>query len=191
MKKILLILLCLPMIGFGQNVSTSEIYLADNISYTSANFCDEIIISTGSYDSLQYIFEVFSEINDSLFDVSDTIEFYWTITNITNQIVYSTFGFYGSTIFATYLDTMKVCYSAIFFSSSNIDTCISCDYFYWDGIEWSVLNIATNLIEESKNKIITNYKITNLLGKETPYRRNTPLLYLYDDGTVEKRIVID
>ena len=34
-------------------------------------------------------------------------------------------------------------------------------------------------------------KITNVLGKETSYRKNSPLIYIYDDGTVEKRIVID
>ena len=34
-------------------------------------------------------------------------------------------------------------------------------------------------------------KITNMLGQETPYRNNTPLFYIYDDGTVEKRIVIE
>ena len=34
-------------------------------------------------------------------------------------------------------------------------------------------------------------KITDMLGQETPYRRNTPLFYIYDDGTVEKRIVIE
>jgi len=35
------------------------------------------------------------------------------------------------------------------------------------------------------------FKITNVLGKETPYRKNTPLFYLYDDGTVEKKIIIE
>ena len=34
-------------------------------------------------------------------------------------------------------------------------------------------------------------KITDVLGKETPFTRNTPLFYIYDDGTVEKRIVIE
>ena len=43
---------------------------------------------------------------------------------------------------------------------------------------------------------ITNYKsnlikITDMLGQETPYRKNTPLFYIFDDGTVEKRIVIE
>ena len=34
-------------------------------------------------------------------------------------------------------------------------------------------------------------KITDVLGQETPYRKNTPLFYIYDDGTVEKRIVVE
>ena len=46
-----------------------------------------------------------------------------------------------------------------------------------------ILDIANN-----KNNLV---KITDMLGQETPYRRNTPLFYIYDDGTVEKRIVID
>jgi hypothetical protein len=46
-----------------------------------------------------------------------------------------------------------------------------------------ILDIANN-----KNNLI---KITDMLGQETPYKRNTPLFYIYDDGTVEKRIVIE
>ena len=34
-------------------------------------------------------------------------------------------------------------------------------------------------------------KITNLLGQETPIRKNSPMLYIYDDGTVEKKIIIE
>jgi hypothetical protein len=37
----------------------------------------------------------------------------------------------------------------------------------------------------------TLVKITDMLGEETAYRRNTPLFYIYDDGTIEKRIVIE
>jgi len=33
--------------------------------------------------------------------------------------------------------------------------------------------------------------IIDILGRETTFRRNTPLFYIYDDGTVEKRIVIE
>ena len=43
-------------------------------------------------------------------------------------------------------------------------------------------------IKNTKKSLL---KITDVLGRETPYRRNTPLLYIYDDGTVEERIVIE
>ena len=50
--------------------------------------------------------------------------------------------------------------------------------------------VSTTGISDIANKS-NLIKITNMLGQETPYRRNTPLLYIYDDGTVEKRIVIE
>ena len=45
------------------------------------------------------------------------------------------------------------------------------------------------LIEES---IIRNpIQITDLLGREVDEKRNTPLLYIFDDGTIEKKIIIE
>jgi hypothetical protein len=43
-------------------------------------------------------------------------------------------------------------------------------------------------LDKNKSNLV---KITDMLGKETPYRRKLPLLYIYDDGKVEKRIIID
>jgi hypothetical protein len=34
-------------------------------------------------------------------------------------------------------------------------------------------------------------KVTTILGQSTKPKPNTPLLYIYDDGTVEKKIVIE
>ena len=34
-------------------------------------------------------------------------------------------------------------------------------------------------------------KITDILGRETKEKKNTPLFYIYDDGTVEKKIIIE
>ena len=48
---------------------------------------------------------------------------------------------------------------------------------------------STSIQEHTTNKELL--KVTDLLGRETPYRKNTPLFYIYDDGTVEKRIVIE
>ena len=43
-------------------------------------------------------------------------------------------------------------------------------------------------ISNNKNKLV---KITDLLGRETKGTKNEVLFYIYDDGTVEKRIVIE
>ena len=52
----------------------------------------------------------------------------------------------------------------------------------------NVINL-TNIEEYNvQNNLL---KITDMLGKETPYRRNALLFYIYDDGTVEKRIIIE
>ena len=40
----------------------------------------------------------------------------------------------------------------------------------------------------TENKLV---KITDMLGQETPFRRNTTLFYIYDDGTVDKKITIE
>jgi hypothetical protein len=62
---------------------------------------------------------------------------------------------------------------------SNGDTCCS-----------NTVNILSPLAiqEHTTNKELL--KTTDLLGRETK-ETNQPLLYLYDDGTVEKRIVIE
>ena len=34
-------------------------------------------------------------------------------------------------------------------------------------------------------------KTTDILGKESPVRKNTPMLHVYDDGTVERHMIIE
>ena len=77
-------------------------------------------------------------------------------------------------------------------------TCIEVDDVAWSTTNW--LNIdsqhyfSTNcpppsaIQEHTINKELL--KVTDLLGRETK-QTNQPLFYIYDDGTVEKRIVIE
>jgi hypothetical protein len=56
-----------------------------------------------------------------------------------------------------------------------------------DTVFYNYSTTAINEINTTKQLL----RITDLLGQETPYRKNTPLFYIYNDGTVEKRIVIE
>ena len=79
-------------------------------------------------------------------------------------------------------------------------TCISVDDSLWATNNWNVFqdidpqqyfsnNCSTTGIEEhTTNKELL--KVTDLLGRETK-QTNQPLFYIYNDGTVEKRIILE
>ena len=87
-------------------------------------------------------------------------------------------------------------------------TCISVDDAAWSTVNWTGIGPfggsfcfdiqhffnnncsggTTGIQEHTTNKELL--KVTDLLGRETK-QTNQPLFYIYDDGTVEKRIVIE
>ena len=46
-------------------------------------------------------------------------------------------------------------------------------------------------IGELNNSSKQLIKIVDVLGRETPFKPNTPLLYIYDDGTIERKMIIE
>ena len=55
-----------------------------------------------------------------------------------------------------------------------------------------MVNVIVNSVEEdigANNKELL--KVTDILGEETSIRSNIPLFYMYDDGTIEKKILIE
>ena len=46
-------------------------------------------------------------------------------------------------------------------------------------------------IEELLNGTVDLIKIVDLLGRETPFKPNTPLIYIYSDGTTERVFIIE
>jgi hypothetical protein len=68
-------------------------------------------------------------------------------------------------------------------------TSIDPQYYFSNNCNNSCSSITSTIQEHDTNKEML--KVTDLLGRETKGKKNEPLLYLYDDGTVEKRIVIE
>jgi len=79
--------------------------------------------------------------------------------------------------------------------------CINVDNAVWSTALWTAANnnidpqhyfsnncSGTGIEEQTTNKELL--KVTDILGRETK-QTNQPLFYIYDDGTVEKRIVIE
>jgi hypothetical protein len=72
--------------------------------------------------------------------------------------------------------TQSGTYSATIPNAAGCDSVITLDLtLSYTGIDSLQLNPNKKLV-----------KITDLNGKETPFRKNTVLLFIYEDGTVER-----
>jgi len=233
MKKLLLILLCLPIIGFGQNV-----YIPD--ANFKAYLVGELSINTNGDSEIQLIeANTFNgQIECSFLNIADLtgIEDFSSVTGLNcrgNQIpIIDVSNNTSLTLFdCSYNQLTDIDIS----SNPNIDTficisnfqlisldiknsnniymtyvimsqnpnlsCINVDDTTWSNFNWTVSNgnidpqhyfsnnCSPNSVEEhSINKQLL--KVTDLLGRELK-QINQTLFYIYDDGTVEKKIILE
>jgi len=126
-----------------------------------------------------------------------------TVLDLTNNVLLESFGIEGSPIFSLDIrngNNIIIDFLAII-NNLNLN-CINVDDstlssnnwvgqdFFFDSWSYFSNNCSgtTAIQEQTTNKELL--KITDLLGRETK-QTNQPLFYIYDDGTVEKRIVIE
>ena len=87
-----------------------------------------------------------------------------------------------------------------FISTGNNNlTCINVDNDAWSTANWTNIDPhhyfsnncppPTSIVEYTYNRELL--KVTDILGREVNEKRNTPLFYIYNDGTVEKKIIIE
>ena len=206
MKKLLLLLLCVPLFGLGQVVTCVP--------------CDQLGMSM-NVGSQETAISIFHSGQTMTFPQSENI-FMWEFTdqqaNILHQdtIVDQQTIAFGHNWSLT--DTINVTVHFVN-DSANLDNwyinqglptngnsinCLFEDQIYWEtgaptpwgswtfihnnpGVD---LNTTTGIdnIFPNNNQLT---KIVDLLGRESKDLKNQPLFYIYDDGTVEKKIIIE
>ena len=102
------------------------------------------------------------------------------ISNSMSSSIYNLAGNYNGVNWPADIYRMYTSYSNSAFNISNNST----DDLYFKGIVVTSVGID----EHTTNK--EHLKVIDLLGRETK-QTNQPLFYIYNDGTVEKRIVIE
>ena len=172
MKKLLLLLLCVPLIGFGQWQLPAEFTAqADPVNIMPISFTTDstaVMSNPAGGDTLI--------ITDWSWDFGDG-----GTDTVQNPI--HTYSVYGNYI---------VCLTVLAVpTNGNLIqyTFINCDTFTYSPSGWAKIGQATSIKEHTTKKMLL--KITDLLGRETKGKKNEPFFYIYEDGTVEKRIVIE
>ena len=181
MKKLLFILLCLPFIGFGQNNA----------------YCDSIQIDLISIDTLSSPITINFEVNPNyttnynfpycglfLFDNNgDTLAYQPLLSG----------NVYGINQSSIEIRTLEATSNFSYFFSGILQivnnwhsggpTHTACSF--------PINSSPTELSEisnSSNNKLIT---LIDILGRETKEKKNQAIFYIYDNGKIEKRIVVE
>ena len=204
-------------VDFHTNYGDFRIQLYDSlVPITSSNFINLVV--TEFYDGALFhrVIDNFmiqgGDVNPAPATIAD--EFDSSLSNIQKTISMANSGpntgncqFFVNLVNNTYLDFDKAPFTSkhpVFGTTisgfdvvkdiGNVQT-NSNDTPYNDVIMDSVrvvsLLLSNNNIfleKEGNNKLV---RIIDLLGQETTYKKNTPLFYIYDDGTVEKIIVME
>jgi len=205
-KKLLLILLCLPFIGVGQQTyipdDNFEYYLESNgmgngipyDDYVFTNAIDTLTILemsffgndlTGIEDftNLSYLDLPFLSV-DSL-DLSNNTELTFLRICQSQQI-----------IFLNLQNGFNINLDLYLYGNANL-TCVQVDNVAWSMSNvydpWTYFstncNVTTSICQDVFPKDI--FRLINILGREVDKEQNTLLFYIYNDGTVEKKIIIE
>jgi len=226
MKKLLLILLCFPMIGFGQNVNIPDAnfkaYLVGNTSINTngdseiqqseaAAFNGQIICSFMNISDLTGI-EYFTDLVHldchfnllTSLDMSSNpdLDFLYcshnqiTSIDVSQNTILDELVCFNNQLISLDLSNNTALADMACFNNPNL-SCIKVDDPVWSATNWEPLDpqhyfsnncSGTSVEEHTTNKEFL--KVTDLLGRETK-QKNQPIFYIYDDGTAEKRIVIE
>jgi plastocyanin len=159
----------------GSNLNCSDSLLITDVIIDNTNLTMNIAIYNGYNSILNYPHVAFT------IDANgDTIQ-----TGNMNLFVafnYDTtwynYSISSPSLFPTYPLTSYFVYtSSLTFMS---DTCVL-----------TYNSTPTAILYPSYNNEKEIIKITDILGRETKEKKNTPLFYIFDDGTVEKKIIIE
>ena len=178
MKKLLLILLCLPMIGFGQMLGSIS---SLTISPVNPNNTDTVYI---------YAELLFTSSGCPLDMKSHSV--------LGNNIVASTqhcIGIAAAICNAT--DTFKINPLAV--GTYTFDLTLSSGAggppctagIVADDNDVITFNVDNSVGIEEQTTKIELLRTTDLLGRETTDIKDEVLIYIYDDGTVEKKIILE
>ena len=181
MKKIFYILFFLGSLGFAQGqVDCSLLSVTDVIIQN-----DSIVFEIYNADTMDTHYPYVSYTLDANWDTIQKGQMSWFVT----PSGISSYYYYSNVSISYVMDSLtefNVNYPlSVYFTYSNLTGVnpggYTCELLY--SLQTDILNTST---KHEKNLI----KITDILGREAKTLKNQPLFYLYDDGTVEKKIII-
>ena len=176
MKKLLLILLCLPMIGFGQGQVNCSLLEVTDVVIDNTNMTIDIAVYNGDTMNSHYPFIDYTI--DFLGDTIQTGDISWYVTPALD------ISWYSYTISSPIIPVYPL---SLYFAYTNLTGFNPGDYTCILTYNISPTNITDINIEGNRKCI----RVIDVLGRDIKSQTNTPLIEIYDDGTGKKKIIFE
>jgi PKD repeat protein len=175
--------------GTGNGQYTTLASCQSNCSSGTSNYCDSLDISITSQTSTDVTLSSGLSVNT----IPGTVTLDWTLS-LSNGTVSAQSTAINPTfsINPWNMDSLPICLTAVIDINGNVWACNVCDTIVWNGNIWMLMSMAQptaiNELNASNRELL---KVVDILGRNANGNKNEPLFYIYNDGTVEKRIVIE
>jgi len=170
-------------------------YFSNNCPSATSSLCDSVVIIYNYMDTTTTPNLIYFDVQVSGFGPSVGYPGFVLLNNLGDTIAYENFNTAGNvftlmpnaieTRFLDIIQNFSLPFNGFIhlvdgWFAGNPNT--ECIYpFYITG--------TTSIEEESINKELL--KAIDILGRDVEERKNTPLFYIYDDGTIEKKIILE
>ena len=171
-----LLILLISFVGFGQGEVNCSLLEVTDVVINNTNLTIDIAVYNGDTMDSHYPFIAYTI--DALGDTiqSGNIDLFVTFASDTSWYSYMIL----TPIIPVYPLSIYFVYSNLIGTNPGDYTCILTYNIDPTGIS------DINLGEKRKLQ-----KTVDILGKETKPKTNTPFFYIYDDGSVEKKVIIE
>ena len=205
MKKSLLILLCLPLIGFGQFTFVPDDNFEQALINLGVDFLLDDYVETQGIDTITNLYIPSNSIAD-LTGIEDFIalrELFCYSNQLTFLDLSNNSQLFEVSCGNNQLTSMDVRngnnQGLWYFNSMNNQAlnCIDVDDVAWADYNWARdtwTSFSTNCSVSGIDDKLPNkrlLKVVDIFGRTISPKPNIPLLYIFDDGTVEKKLFVE
>jgi len=205
-KQLLLLFMFLPLFGIGQQTYVPD----DNFEFVLINlgvdFLIDDYVETIGIDTITYLYVYGQNIADmtgiedfaALREISCGDNTFTTLDLSNNTVLYEVNCSINQ---LTSLDLRNGNNQGLlYFNSMNNQAlnCIDVDDVAWANINWTKdswtsfsNNCSVSAVNKNKTPSKRLLKVVDVFGRKITPKPNIPLFYIFDDGTVEKKLIID
>ena len=205
MKKLLLILLCLPLIGFGQFTFVPDDNFEQALINLGVDFLLDDYVDTQGIDTITYLYIPSNSIADltGIEDFTALRELFCYSNQLTFLDLSNNTQLFEVSCGNNQLTSMDVRngnnQGLWYFMSINNPSlnCIDVDDVAWADYNWARdtwTSFSTNCSVSGIDDQLPNkrlLKVVDIFGRTISPKPNIPLLYIFDDGTVEKKLFVE